>query len=151
MSNAAIAKWVMEHSWQLAVAEPTNGKSLKELPSSFFLGHLFYPTDRVKVKKSSIVDNNNNRQVLELTFSNSSQSTNAEIPRNAIVVATIPKGTNSAVMFVASSNSGQWKKGGAEGRARDIIDSFRCVLAPKLGMKLRAKDLTGGQSIDFKQ
>eukprot|EP00579_Thalassiosira_antarctica_P001629 CAMPEP_0201867194 /NCGR_PEP_ID=MMETSP0902-20130614/1521_1 /ASSEMBLY_ACC=CAM_ASM_000551 /TAXON_ID=420261 /ORGANISM="Thalassiosira antarctica, Strain CCMP982" /LENGTH=323 /DNA_ID=CAMNT_0048392315 /DNA_START=62 /DNA_END=1033 /DNA_ORIENTATION=+ len=140
----------------LAVTEPTNGKSLEELPSSFFLNRLFDPTGRfsfygpptdVKVKKSTSLDND--RRVLELTFSNLSQSTNAEIQRIAVVVATIPKGTDNAVMLVASSNAKQWRKGGAEGRARQIVDSFRAVPAPKTKMKLKAKDRTGGQSLDF--
>ena len=87
--------------------------------------------------------------MLELTFSNLSQSTNAEIQRIAVVVATIPKGTDYAVMLVASSNAKQWRKGGAEGRARQIVDSFRAVPAPKTKMKLKAKDRTNGQSLDF--
>merc|ERR1712071_27312 len=105
-----------------AVTQPTNGKSLEELPSSFFLERLFDPTGRfsfygpptdVKVKKSKMLDNGE-RRLIELTFSNLSQSTNAEIPRNCVVVATIPKGTEYAVMLVVSSNSSRWRKGGAE-------------------------------------
>ncbi|KAL7533534.1 hypothetical protein ACHAXR_006756, partial [Thalassiosira sp. AJA248-18] len=141
----------------LAVTESTNGKSLEELPSSFFLNRLFDPTGRfsfygpptdVKVKKSTLIDNNN-RRMLELSFSNLSQATNAEIPRRAIVVATIPKGTDNAVMIVASSNASRWKKGGAEGRSMEIVDSFRAIPAPKSNMKLRAKDRSGGSNLDF--
>ena len=92
----------------LAVTESTNGKSLEELPSSFFLSRLFDPTGRfsfygpptdVKVKKSTILDGGN-RRLIELTFSNLSQSTNAEIPRNALLVATIPNNTNNAVCWL---------------------------------------------------
>eukprot|EP00580_Thalassiosira_gravida_P002285 CAMPEP_0201601552 /NCGR_PEP_ID=MMETSP0492-20130828/2507_1 /ASSEMBLY_ACC=CAM_ASM_000837 /TAXON_ID=420259 /ORGANISM="Thalassiosira gravida, Strain GMp14c1" /LENGTH=326 /DNA_ID=CAMNT_0048064821 /DNA_START=22 /DNA_END=1002 /DNA_ORIENTATION=+ len=144
----------------LAVTESTNGKSLEELPSSFFLERLFDPTGRfsfygpptdVKVKKSTLVDDDSGerRRMLQLTFSNLSQSTNAEIPRNAVVVATIPKGTENAVMIVASSNSSRWRKGGGESRAMEIVDSFRAVPAPKSNMKLRVKDRTNGASIDF--
>lgn len=141
----------------LAVTQPTDGKSLEELPSSFFLERLFDPTGRfsfygpptdVKVKKSKILDNGE-RRLIELTFSNLSQSTNAEIPRNCVVVATIPKGTEYAVMLVVSSNSSRWRKGGAEARAMDIVDSFRAIPAPKTNMKLRVKDRSGGQSLDF--
>ena len=138
----------------MAVTESTNGKSLEELPSTFFLGRLFDPTGRfsfygpptdVKVKKSTI---DGDRRILEVTFSNLSQSTNAEIPRKAIVVATIPKGTDNAVMLVASSNANRWKKG-AEESARKIGDSFSAIPAPKSGMKLRTKDRSNGQNIDF--
>jgi len=141
----------------LAVTESTNGKSLEELPSSFFLERLFDPTGRfsfygpptdVKVKKSTLLDNGE-RRMLQLTFSNLSQSTNAEIPRNAVVVATIPKGTSNALMIVASSNSSRWRKGGGESRAMEIVDSFRAVPAPKSSMKLRVKDRSNGASIDF--
>lgn len=141
----------------LAVTESTGGKSLEELPASFFLSRLFDPTGRfsfygpptdVKVKKSKLLDGGE-RRMLELTFSNLSQSTNAEIPRNAVLVASIPKGTDNAVMLVASSNANRWKKGGAEARAMEIVDSFRAVPAPKTNLKLRAKDRSGGSSLDF--
>lgn len=140
----------------LAVTEATNGKRIEELPSSFFLNRLFDPTGRfsfygpptdVKVKKSKMLDDD--RRMVELTFSNLSQSTNAEIPRNAVIVASIPKGTENAVMLVASSNASRWRKGGAEDRAMQIVDSFRAVPAPKSSMKLRAKDRSGGSSLDF--
>ena len=139
----------------LAVTTPANGKALGELPSSFFLERLFDPTGRfsfygpptdVKVKKSTMIDDAT--RVLDVSFSNLSQSTNAEIPRKAVLVATIPKGTDNAVMLVASANEGRWKKGG-EDRARGIVESFRAIPAPKTNMKLRAKDRSGGSSLDF--
>ncbi|KAL7551388.1 hypothetical protein ACHAWF_018152 [Thalassiosira exigua] len=139
----------------LAVTEGANGKSIEELPSSFFLDRLFDPTGRfsfygpptdVKVKKSKVLDGG--RRVLEISFSNLSQSTNAEIPRNAVLVATIPQGTDNAVMLVASSNASRWRKG-ADGTANGIVDSFRAVPAPKTSLKLRAKDRSGGSSLDF--
>ena len=138
----------------VAVTESTGGKSLEELPSSFFLGRLFDPTGRfsfygpptdVKVKKSTMVED---RRIIELTFSNLSQSTNAEIPRNAILVASIPKGTDNAVMLVASANASRWRKG-SDVAARGIVDSFRAIPAPKTGMKLRVKDRSGGSSLEF--
>ena len=139
----------------LAVTEATNGKSIEELPSSFFLNRLFDPTGRfsfygppteVKVKKSRILSDG--RRMLELSFSNLSQSTNAEIPRNAVLVATIPQGTENVVMLIASSNASRWRKG-AEKTATDIVDSFQAVPAPKTSLKLRAKDRSGGSSLDF--
>ena len=137
----------------LAVTKSTEGKALADLPSSFFLERLFDPTGRfsfygpptdVKVKKNEIVGD---RRYIELSFSNLSQSTNAEIPRRALLVATIPSGSESAVTLVASANSGQWKKG-ADKQVREVVDSFRAVPAPKSSLKLRAKD-RGAPSLDF--
>lgn len=140
----------------LAVTGPTGGKTLSELPASFFLDRLFDPTGRfsfygaptdVKVKKNVVLEDG--RRMLELTFSNLSQSTNAEIPRNAVLMATIPRGTDNAVMLVASSNASRWRREGGQSRAMDIVDSFRAVPAPKTSLKLRAKDRSGGSSLDF--
>jgi len=137
----------------LAVTKSTEGKALADLPSSFFLERLFDPTGRysfygpptdVKVKKNEIVGD---RRYIELSFSNLSQSTNAEIPRRALLVATIPSGSDNAVTLVASANSGQWKKG-ADKQVREVVDSFRAVPAPKSSLKLRAKD-RGAPSLDF--
>lgn len=141
----------------LAVTESTAGKSIDDLPSSFFLDRLFDPTGRfsfygpptdVKVKKSTLLDGGAKRMI-ELTFSNLSQSTNAEIPRNAVLVTTIPKGTDNAVMLVVSSNSSRWRKGGGKERAMIIVDSFSAIPAPKSNMKLRVKDRSNGASLDF--
>ena len=141
----------------LAVTESTSGNSIDELPSSFFLDRLFDPTGRfsfygpptdVKVKKSTLIDGGTKRMI-ELTFSNLSQSTNAEIPRNAVVITTIPKGTDNAVMLVVSSNSSRWRKGGGKERAMSIVDSFSAIPAPKSNMKLRVKDRSNGASLDF--
>ncbi|KAL7474677.1 hypothetical protein ACHAW6_000639 [Cyclotella cf. meneghiniana] len=138
----------------VAVTESVRGKSLEELPSSFFLARLFDPTGRfsfygpptdVKVKSSKMVDD---RRIIELSFSNLSQSTNAEIPRNAILVASIPKGTDNAIMLISSATASRWKKG-ADVTSRAIVDSFRAIPAPKTSMKLRSKDRSGGSSIDF--
>ena len=148
----------------LAVSGPTGGKSIGELPSSFFLERLFDPTGRfsfygpptdVRVRRSVILDDvdggggGGDRRMLEVTFSNLSQSTNSEIQRSAVLVATIPRGTDNAVMLVASSNASRWKRGGGEGRAMEIVGSFRAVPAPKTGLRLRPKDRSGGSSLDF--
>ena len=130
----------------------TGGKSVDNLPDSFFLERLFDPTGRfsfygsptdIKVKKSYIEGNN---RYMEVSFSNLSQSTNAEIPRKALLVATIPAGTDNAVMLVGSANASRWTKG-SERPVRDTVLSFRAVPAPKSSMKLRSK--VRGDLIEF--
>lgn len=132
----------------LAVTSDIEGKSLESLPSAFFLERLFSPTGRfsfygpptdVKVKSSKMLDAD--RRLLELSFSNLSQSTNAEIPRKVLLIATVPSGSQNAVMLVASATASRWKK--VESTARDTIDSFRAIPAPKSNLKLRAKDRSG--------
>lgn len=136
----------------LAVTKSVENKKLEELPSSFFLDRLFDPTGRfsfygaptdVKVKSSKIVGNN---RYIELSFSNLSQSTNAEIPRNALLVATIPAGTDNAVMLVGSATASRWRKG-ADADVLKTVESFRAIPAPKTNLKLRAKNRSN--SIDF--
>jgi len=68
-----------------------------------------------------------------------SQSTNAEIPRQALLVAELPNGTDNAVMLVGSASASRWKKG-AEDAVRATVESFRAIPAPKTNLKLRAKD-----------
>lgn len=128
----------------LAVTQNTGGKSLKDLPSSFFLERLFDPTGRfslygpptdIKVKKSRI---DGNRLFMELGFSNLSQATAAEIPRKALLVATIPEGSENAVMLVGSTTASRWKRGG-EKVVTDIVDSFQAIPAPKSNLKIRPK------------
>lgn len=123
-----------------------------DLPSAFFLDRLFSPTGRfsfygpptdIKVKESKV---DGNYRLLEVSYSNLSQSTNAEIPRRALVAATIPEGTENAVMLVASSTTARWKKG-TEEQVRGTIASFRATSAPKSNLKLRPKQR--GESIEF--
>lgn len=128
----------------LTVAKMKSSSSIGDLPKTFFSDAIFSPTGRfsfygqptdIKVKKSDVVEN---RRYLEVSFSNLSQSTNAEIPRTALVVATIPEGTDDVVMLVGSANASRWKKG-AEKSVRSTVESFRVSLAPKSGLKVRAK------------
>lgn len=128
----------------LSVTETTETNDISKIPQSFFLEQLFAPTGRfsfygaptdLKVKKSEIVDN---KRIIQFSFSNLSQSTNAEIPRTAIMVATFPGDLNQAVMLVGSSNTSRWKKG-AEKSVQSTIDSFNASLSPKTSMKVRAK------------
>ena len=67
-----------------------------------------------------------------------SQSTNAEIPRTAIMDAPIPEGLDQAVMLVGSSTTSRWKKG-SESDIRSTVDSFNASISPKSTMKVRAK------------
>ncbi|EEC50175.1 predicted protein [Phaeodactylum tricornutum CCAP 1055/1] len=137
----------------VAVTNNVSGRKLDDLPSSFFLDRLFESTGRfsfygpptdVKIRKS---DTNGNYRVIEVSYSNLSQSTNAEIPRRAVLVATIPAGTNNAVMLVGSSTATRWRKGSEE-EVRNTIASFRAIPAPKSNLKLRSKP-RGGEPIDF--
>jgi len=130
----------------LSISGLTKGKSISELPASFFLERIFgssgrfsfygTPTD-IKVKKSRT---EGEYRFIDVTFSNLSQSTQTEIPRNAVVVATIPKGTEQAVMLVGSSTATRWRKG-SEDIIRKTAESFRAVAAPKSGLKVRAKKI----------
>lgn len=128
----------------LAVA-PAKGKSLSDLPNAFFTNSLFSSTGRfsfygtptdIKVKKSEM---NGTYRYLEIVFSNLSQSTNAEIPRTALVAATIPQGTDDVILLVGSATTNRWKRGGAEQSIRETVESFKCTLAPTSGIKIRAK------------
>jgi len=126
----------------LSISEKTNGKGIEELPSSFFLDQLFAKTGRfsfygsptnIKVKKSQVVGNN---RVIEFSFANLSQSTNAEIPRTGIMVATKPENSDQVVMLVGSATSNRWKKG-SDKAVMDTIASFNASPSPKSAMKVR--------------
>jgi len=137
----------------LAVSDDVKGKKIQDLSTDFLFKRLFQPEARfsfygpptdVKVKSSRT---EGNYRFIELSFSTLSQSTNSEIPRKALLVATIPEGTNNAVMLVGSAKASRWRNG-ADKRVRETIESFRAVPAPKTGMKLRAKQ-RGAQPIEF--
>lgn len=128
----------------LSVTEHTSTNDIAKVPQSFFLEQLFAPTGRfsfygaptdLKVKKSEIIDG---KRYIQFSFANLSQSTNAEIPRTAIMVASIPEGLDQAVMLVGSSTTSRWKKG-AESDIKKTVDSFNASISPKSTMKVRAK------------
>lgn len=128
----------------LAVATGAKGKTVEDLPKSFFVDNLFKSTGRfsfygsptdIKVKKST---QEGAYRFLEITFSNLSQSTNAEIPRIALVTATVPEGTDDVVMLVGSATATRWRKG-SEDVVRKTASSFRATVAPKTNMKIRPK------------
>lgn len=76
------------------------------------------PTD-IKVKGGSL---NNGYKELEFTFSALSP-TYAEVPRRAVVLATIPEGSPDVVMLVGGSTAARWSKG-AEPVIRDVLGTF---------------------------
>ena len=94
------------------------------------------PTD-VKVQSSKMVGG---EKVLDLSFSTVSQATQMEIPRCAHLAATIPEGSNQAVMLIASSSANHWKKKDTEQGISQAIDSFRAIPAPKSSLKARGKE-----------
>jgi len=128
----------------LSVTSKLKGKNIEDLKNSFFTEELFSPTGRfsfygpptdVKVSKSYMDGKN---RVLEMGFSILSQSTGAEIPRKAIVVASVPEGTDEAVMLATSTTAIRWKKG-VENDVRKVSESFKAVASPSTGMKVRAR------------
>jgi hypothetical protein len=130
----------------LAVSSKTGGKAVGELKDAFFLNDLFAPTGRfsfygqptdVKVKSSTL--KGDNYREMDVTFATLSQSTQTEIPRRARVVATIPAGTDQAVMFVGSASALRWKKGSDQTIAK-VADSFRAIPAPQTALKVRTKE-----------
>lgn len=130
----------------LSVTGNVDGKSIDQIPDSFFVKQLVKPTGRfsfygaptdVKVKNSVTV---NNYRIFDLSFSTLAQSTQMEIPRKARVVATIPEGSSQAVMLVASASAIRWKNKGSEQKIEQTIQSFRAAPAPKSNMKIRAKE-----------
>ena len=91
----------------LTVEKLKTSSTIGDLPKTFFTEAIFSKTGRfsfygsptdIKVKKSEI---EGNRRYLEISFANLSQSTNAEIPRTALVVATIPDGLDYVVMLAS--------------------------------------------------
>jgi hypothetical protein len=129
----------------LAVTPSTEGKALADLKDSFIVNALTGPTGRfsfygpptdIKVRRNSI---NGNYRTIDMSFSTLSQSTQTEIPRFARIVATIPEGTQQAVLLVGSASASRWKKG-AEQTIAAVAESFRAVPAPTSTLRMRAKE-----------
>lgn len=129
----------------LAVTSKIGGKSIGDLKDSFFLNDLFSPTGRfsfygqptdLKVKGSNVQDK---YRIIDVSFSTLSQSTQTEIPRRARIVATIPEGTDQAVMLVGSASANRWKKGSDQQIAK-VAESFRATAAPQTSLKVRTKE-----------
>lgn len=134
----------------LAVTSNVRGKSVAELKDGFFVEQLFAPTGRfsfygpptdVKVQKSKMMGDN--MKSMDISFSTVSQATQTEIPRKARLSATIPAGSNQAVMLIASSSAPRWKKSDVEKGVSQAMDSFRAIPAPKTSLKARGKERRG--------
>jgi hypothetical protein len=134
------------------VTQATGGKRLEELDDTFFVTGLFAPAGRfsfygeptdIKIisKEASM---HNNYRTIDVSFSTLSQSTNTEIPRRATIVATIPEGTDRAVMLVGSASALRWKKG-ANAQVTKTVETFRAIPAPESKLKSRVKERRGQQ------
>jgi hypothetical protein len=133
----------------LAVTSSTKGKSMSQLSDQFFVDQLFAPTGRfsfygpptdVKVQKSTL---EGDLRTVDLSFSTVSQATQTEIPRKARLTATIPSGSNQAVMLIVSSSAPRWKKSDVEKGAAQVMDSFRAIPAPRTSLTTRGKERRG--------
>jgi hypothetical protein len=136
----------------VAVTPPVNGKTIDNIAYSFLLERLFAPTGRfsfygpptdIKIKKSTTIDN---RRYMEVSFSTLSQSTNAEIPRTAALVAVLPENTENAILLVGSTSTNRWKT--VRDNIRNTLDSFQAIPAPQTQLKVRSKNRNRG-SLDF--
>lgn len=129
----------------MAVTSSVGNKQLSDLTDSFFVEELTRPTGRFSfygtptdVKVRSSVTKGDYR-IMELSFSILAQSTQAELPRRARLVATIPVGTQQAVMLIGSASATRWKQGSEEVIAK-VVDSFRAIPAPASSMRIRVKE-----------
>lgn len=129
----------------MAVTGSVGSKTIQELTDSFFVDQLTRPTGRfsfygtptdIKVRNSTT---KGDYRVIDFSFSSLSQSTQAELPRRARIVATIPAGTQQAVMLVGSASATRWKQG-SEGIIAKVGESFRAIPAPVSSMRMRAKE-----------
>lgn len=129
----------------MAVTLPIGSKKIGELTDAFFVDELTRPTGRfsfygaptdMKVRQSI---SKGDYRILDLSFSTLSQSTQAELPRRARLVATIPDGTQQAVMLIGSASATKWKQG-SDGTISKVGDSFRAIPAPASSLRMRAKE-----------
>lgn len=129
----------------LAVSKPLEGKTLGDLSDAFFVQELTkpsgrfslygQPTDLVVKHSTATTRNNIAYRQFDLNVSTLSQSTQAELPRRARIVATIPKGTDQAVLLVASASASKWKNG-ANDAATAVAESFLAIPAPATALKM---------------
>lgn len=129
----------------MAVTLPIGSKKINDLTDLFFVEELTRPTGRfsfygaptdMKIRKSV---SNGDYRIIDLSFSTLSQSTQAEIPRRARLVATIPSGTQQAVMLVGFASAAKWKQG-SDGVISKVGESFRAIPAPASSLRMRAKE-----------
>lgn len=129
----------------LAVTPSLNGASLGDVKDQFLIKSLFGPRGRfsfygqptdVKVKKSTL-SADGSYKVLDVSFSTLSQATQTEVPRRSRIVATLPRGSDQAVLLVGSASALRWSKG-SDKTVSAAVDSFRATAAPQSNLKLRA-------------
>jgi hypothetical protein len=129
----------------LAVTPKLSTSSLQDVKDTWLVDQLMGPTGRfssygtptdVKIRGSTM---NGNYRTMDVSFSTLSQSTQTELPRRARIVATIPEGTQQAVLLVGSASQTRWNQ-----QSKDAIvavtDSFRAIPAPASSLRLRAKE-----------
>lgn len=131
----------------IQVSEPSGKKDISGISNQYILDQIMKPTGRfsfygtptdAKVKKTSIVEKGSVAyKFMEIGFSTLSQSTGAEIPRKALVVSTVPAGSENVIMFVSSTTANRWKK--VSESVYKTADSFQALEAPKSSLKIRAK------------
>lgn len=134
----------------IAVSDNTAQSTIKDVPNKYIIDQLFNsatgrfssygaPTD-IRLKKSTL-NEDENYKLLEVTFSTLSQSTQTEIPRTALISATIPNGLDQVVMLVSSATTVRYKKGkGVMDAVQDSAMSFRASPSPKSNLKVRIKE-----------
>lgn len=119
-----------EGAYLMMVAAPKGVRSVADVKDTFFTDEILKGTGRfgaygaptdIKVKSSSVKDNG--FREVEFVFKALSP-TYAEVPRRAVVAATIPDGSTDVVMLVGGSTAARWSKG-AEPTVRDILSSFK--------------------------
>ena len=106
-------------------------RALEALPARYFFDAVFSaagrfgaygaPTD-VKLVKSTLNAEGTTRYV-EIQFSALTPSL-SEVPRRALIAATVPKGSDDVLMLVGGAATSRWKKGGEE-TVRAAVDSFK--------------------------
>lgn len=134
----------------LAVTPPIPGSSLADTKDQFLIKSLFGPRGRfsfygqptdVKVRSSTL---NGDYKVLDVSFSTLSQATQTEVPRRSRIVATLPKGSNQAVLLVGSASASRWTKG-SDKTVGAAVESFRATAAPETSLKMRAVSKERGE------
>ena len=115
------------------------GKTLAELPNSFFTDTALGPTGRfgsysapqitsVGKSSSSVAASSAGKAVtptrfVDVSFNALTQS-GFEVPRRGVIAALQPTGSSDVLMLVSTVGSARWKKGG-EADARLAAESFR--------------------------
>lgn len=129
----------------LAVTPKLSTSNIQDVKDTWLVDQLMGPTGRfssygtptdIKIRGSST---NGNYRTMDVSFSTLSQSTQTELPRRARIVATIPEGTQQAVLLVGSASQTRWNQQSKDAIAA-VTNSFRATPAPVSSLRLRAKE-----------